>query len=81
MAGRVVPSLAFVHIPVQAARSFQTNTDRATLLGLDTEAVGHQGTVCGNTCHYNGADIPFMKALVETEGLMSVFSGHDHGVE
>ncbi|OAL54039.1 Metallo-dependent phosphatase [Pyrenochaeta sp. DS3sAY3a] len=81
MAGRVVPSLAFVHIPVQAARSFQTNKDRATLLGLDREAVGHQGTVCGNTCNYNGADIPFMTALVETEGLMSVFSGHDHGVD
>ena len=30
---------------------------------------------------YGGADIPFMTALVETEGLMAVFSGHDHGVD
>lgn len=83
LAGYVVPSLAFVHIPVQAAWAFQQNTDRSALLGLDKEAVAHQGFIChkNGNCGYNSADAPFMKALVETEGLMSVFSGHDHGVE
>ncbi|KAF1851497.1 Metallo-dependent phosphatase [Cucurbitaria berberidis CBS 394.84] len=83
--GRVVPSLAFVHIPVHAARAFQKDGGRtgATEPGLDEELIGHQGDVCDNNdnCNYNGADTPFMKALIETEGLMAVFSGHDHGVD
>ena len=33
------------------------------------------------TANYAGLDEPFMKALVETDGLMAVFSGHDHGIE
>ncbi|TKA46788.1 hypothetical protein B0A54_03744 [Friedmanniomyces endolithicus] len=28
---------------------------------------------------YGGQDVPFMRALASTEGLMAVFSGHDHG--
>jgi hypothetical protein len=28
---------------------------------------------------YTGSDIPFMAALLKEEGLMAVFSGHDHG--
>lgn len=28
---------------------------------------------------YNGRDIPFMAALLETPGMMAIFSGHDHG--
>jgi hypothetical protein len=50
---------------------------------LNEELVGYQGDVCdvNNNCNYSGADTPFMKALVETKGLMGVFSGHDHGVE
>ena len=28
---------------------------------------------------YTGTDGPFMKALLQAEGLMDVFSGHDHG--
>ena len=57
---------------------------RNTNPGLNEERIGHQGDVCddhGNNCKYNGADIPFMRALVETKGLMAVFSGHDHGVD
>ncbi|CAN9343068.1 unnamed protein product [Alternaria alternata] len=79
------PSMAFVHIPIRATRSFQQNgRDRKTSPGLNEENIGHQGDVCdstGNNCKYGGADIPFMTALVETEGLMAVFSGHDHGVD
>lgn len=28
---------------------------------------------------YSGQDVPFMQALLDTEGLIAVFSGHDHG--
>lgn len=83
--GRVIPSLVFVHIPVHATAVFQKNSRSATAEpGLNEESIGHQGDVCdsaGNNCNYNGGDGPLMKALVETEGLMAVFSGHDHGVE
>ncbi|KAI8933535.1 hypothetical protein NX059_009273 [Plenodomus lindquistii] len=83
---RVIPSLAFVHIPVHATYSFQQNggLDPTKEPGLNEELIGQQGDQCdssGNNCNYNSADIPFMKALVETEGLMAVFSGHDHGVD
>lgn len=77
--------MAFVHIPVFATRAFQEKDHTRTAnLGINEEHIGHQGDVCdsqGNNCKYNGADIPFMKALVEIEGLMAVFSGHDHGVD
>jgi hypothetical protein len=29
--------------------------------------------------NYTGADIPFMSAMLQTESLLPVFSGHDHG--
>ncbi|EUC46708.1 hypothetical protein COCMIDRAFT_35699 [Bipolaris oryzae ATCC 44560] len=83
--GRAIPSMAFVHIPVFATRAFQEkHHTRTANPGINEERVGYQGDVCdhqGNNCKYSGADIPFMKALVETEGLMAVFSGHDHGVD
>lgn len=84
--GRVIPSLAFVHIPVHATYSFQQSggLTAATEPGLNEELIGQQGDQCdssGNNCSYHGADAPFMKALVEKEGLMAVFSGHDHGVD
>jgi hypothetical protein len=77
--------MAFVHIPIYAARSFQQNGRGRTMNPcLNEESIGQQGDVCdstGNNCKYSGADLPFMGALVETEGLMAVFSGHDHGVD
>lgn len=42
----------------------------------DDVPLDQQGIVDGK---YTGADIPFMTALLETEGLMALFSGHDHG--
>jgi hypothetical protein len=79
--GRTIPSLAFVHIPVQATRAFQkARRNPETEPGLDTEYIGHQDDCPGIDC-YGGRDIDFMKALVATEGLISVFSGHDHGTE
>lgn len=82
--GRDIPSLAFVHIPIHSTRAYQDGgRDPATAPGLDEELIGHQGDVCDsdNNCDYTSADSTFMKALVETKGLMGVFSGHDHGVE
>ena len=73
-----------MHIPPHAARAYQDKgRDPALAPGMNEELVGHQGNVCdlNNNCNYSSADTPFMKALVETEGLMGVFSGHDHGVE
>lgn len=78
---RIIPSLVFVHIPVQATRAFQkTLRTEATEPGIDDDVIGHQGDCPGIDC-YTRADYGFMKALVETEGLVAVFSGHDHGVE
>ncbi|CBX97919.1 hypothetical protein IAQ61_000902 [Plenodomus lingam] len=84
--GRVIPSLAFVHIPVHATYSFQQHGGLIATHepGLNEELIEQQGEKCdssGSNCSYNGADAPFMKALVETEGLMAVFSGHDHGID
>jgi len=80
--GRTIPSIAFVHIPVHATRAFQKSGHRSdnTEPGLDKDLIGHQGDCPGLDCYTHG-DYAFMKALVETEGLMAVFSGHDHGVE
>ncbi|KAJ5020931.1 hypothetical protein J3E73DRAFT_395107 [Bipolaris maydis] len=72
--GRVIPSLAFVHIPVFATRAFQEKDHTRTANpGINEERIGYQGDVCdsqGNNCKYSGADIPFMKATC-----------HDHGVD
>ncbi|KAF2107541.1 Metallo-dependent phosphatase-like protein [Lophiotrema nucula] len=83
---RVIPSMAFVHIPTHASWAFQQKVlvDPNTEPGINDEAIGHQGFDCdanGQNCHYGGHDIPLMKSLVATEGLIAVFSGHDHGVD
>ncbi|KAK5120380.1 hypothetical protein LTR85_006319 [Meristemomyces frigidus] len=86
--GRNVPSLAFVHIPVNAMLAFQQgpgvqshyepgiNDDNPLAQEGYTEG---QGDVSGTLSNYTGQDIPFMQALLGTLGLMAVFSGHDHG--
>jgi hypothetical protein len=78
----MIPSLAFVHIPVQATRAFQRSNSRgeSTEPGINTEVIGHQDDCDGIDC-YNHRDYIFMKVLVETKGLVGIFSGHDHGVE
>jgi hypothetical protein len=73
-----IPSLAFVHIPISAMLDFQNEGVSATKQpGINDDVpLDQQGMVNGE---YTGADIPFMQALLETEGLMGLFSGHDHG--
>ncbi|KAF2246514.1 Metallo-dependent phosphatase [Trematosphaeria pertusa] len=84
--GKTIPSIAFVHIPPHVTEAFQRKGGRTSTQepGLNEEVISHQGNVCdpsGHNCDYAGKDIPFMEALVETEGLMAVFSGHDHKVD
>ncbi|KAL7625255.1 hypothetical protein AAE478_004471 [Parahypoxylon ruwenzoriense] len=84
---RVIPSLAFVHIPVFAASVLQqVGVDPHTEPGVNDDnplAPQAQGWCADGrndgTCDYGGQDIPFMQAISEVPGLMAVFSGHDHG--
>jgi hypothetical protein len=75
---RTIPSLAFVHIPIYAMNAFQsTGVGNYTEPGInDDNPLSPQAIKNGK---YTGEDIPFMKSLVNTKGLMAVFSGHDHG--
>jgi len=83
-----IPSLAFVHIPVDAMLAFQTGPGvkprREPGINADIP-LAQQGqgwasdTELGSANAYAGQDVPFMAALLDTPGLMGVFSGHDHG--
>lgn len=85
--GHVVSSVAFVHIPVNAMAAFQAtgvNANREPGINDDDPlaqqgSASGQGEVSGTAFSYNGQDIPFMQALLDTKGLKAVFSGHDHG--
>ncbi|KAK4068943.1 hypothetical protein Trihar35433_5522 [Trichoderma harzianum] len=89
--GRNIPSLAFVHIPTEASQALQTERGRDTVnrnyqpgINDDYPAAQQAQGWCADgrndgTCTYGGQDVPFMKAIVSTPGLMAVFSGHDHG--
>jgi hypothetical protein len=76
--GKSLPSLAFVHIPPTAFLTVQNKflpnigEESAYFPGLNDDvplAAEGDGT----------QDVPFMQALVDTPGLHSVYSGHDHG--
>jgi hypothetical protein len=76
--GKDLPSLAFVHIPPTAFLAVQNTLlpnigeESAHFPGLNDDvplAAEGDGT----------QDVPFMQALVDTPGLHSVYSGHDHG--
>jgi hypothetical protein len=84
---KTIPSLAFVHIPVNAMAAFQksgVNPNKEPGIN-DDDPLAQQGLVNvedeegSPTVFYNGRDIPFMNALLETAGMMALFSGHDHG--
>ncbi|OAQ92434.1 metallophosphoesterase [Purpureocillium lilacinum] len=84
--GRVIPSLAFVHIPINATGALQSEegVDSNYQPGINEEEVVEQGEGwCADgrqdgTCTYGGQDVPFMRALAATEGLVGLFYGHDH---
>ena len=76
-----VPSLAFVHIPptpfleLQKKRFPKKGEKDLHFPGLNDDVpVANQGEG-----RWGQKDKNFVKALLETEGLNSVYSGHDHG--
>lgn len=87
---KTIPSLAFVHIPVNTTVIMQTQNgiDPNRQPGINDEVPAspqaqgwcEDGRKTWTTdCKYGGQDVPFIRALAETKGLMGVFSGHDHG--
>ncbi|KAJ5787193.1 hypothetical protein N7457_002183 [Penicillium paradoxum] len=75
--GKVIPSLAFYHIPAHAMLEYQETKgiDPHLTPGINRERVNPQGT---GDWSYEGQDLKFMDALLHTEGLIAGFSGHDH---
>ncbi|KAJ6010270.1 hypothetical protein N7499_004327 [Penicillium canescens] len=73
----VIPSLAFYHIPTHAMLHYQQEGSVHPQLnpGHNCERVKAQGTIDWS---YGSQDVKFMKALLETEGLVAGFSAHDH---
>lgn len=73
----VLPSLAFVHIPMRAffdlQQSTSANVSGTHFPGLNADVPLAQQGVDGSE------SIPFMQALLDMPGLHSVYSGHDHG--
>lgn len=75
----ILPSLAFVHIPTLAFLTLQSESTPAVsgpnYPGLNADVpLAQQGY--SNT---GSEAIPFMEALLDTPGLHSIYSGHDHG--
>lgn len=84
--GKSIPSLAFVHIPVDAFLAFQdAGVDASKEPGINEDVpLAQQGVESGEGSSatvftYADQDVPFMRALLDTEGLIAAFSGHDHG--
>ncbi|GAP93186.1 putative calcineurin-like phosphoesterase [Rosellinia necatrix] len=85
--GKVIPSLGFVHIPPFASWALQqAGVDPNLQPGINDDvplAPQAQGWCRDGrndgTCTYGGQDTAFMQAISHTEGLMALFSGHDHG--
>lgn len=80
---RAIPSLGFVHIPVYASVKLQKQgVDPNRQPGINDEVVSPQAQGwCedgSNGCPYGKQDVAFMRAMSQTEGMMGLFSGHDH---
>ncbi|KAK2594710.1 hypothetical protein QQS21_007560 [Conoideocrella luteorostrata] len=88
-AKRTIPSLAFVHIPINATDYEQKHFDPNRSPGINDEnGVSQQAQYwCNETyrdwgnndCRYSGLDVPFMAAMAATPGIIGLFHGHDHG--
>lgn len=89
--GRVIPSLAFVHIPPFVSKAIQTEHGESSInpntnpginddYDLASQAQGWCSDGSTNSsCSYGGQDVPFMRAIASTPGIIGLFSGHDHG--
>lgn len=88
---KVIPSIAFVHIPINAAvkapselglnANYQPGMNNEEPIDDLAQAAGFcpDGTQDTTNCPYGGQDEAFMQALVSTDGIMGLFFGHDHG--
>ncbi|TQV98855.1 hypothetical protein V2A60_007448 [Cordyceps javanica] len=92
---KVVPSIAFVHIPIHAAAVLETqgpggHVDLSRHPGINDDkingqshagppAAGNNATRSSRSGGYSGHDVPFMRALAAADGLIGLFYGHDHG--
>ena len=83
---KVIPSLGFVHIPMNASQALQTTTwDPKHYPGMnhDYPLGGQSQHYCpdgSQGCSYGGQDVPFIEAIASARGMLGLFSGHDHGV-
>lgn len=85
---KVIPSLAFVHIPTNASQAAQSEVridphgepgvNDDYILAQQAQGWCEDGSN-DSSCEYGGQDVPFMEGLVDTPGMIAVFSGHDHG--
>ncbi|KAL7756846.1 hypothetical protein ACKLNR_013839 [Fusarium oxysporum f. sp. zingiberi] len=84
--GKEIPSLVFVHIPLYASLMLQQDEgiDKNNQPGINDEKVVQQGQGWCATdnderdCDYGDQDLPLMRALVSTPGVIGLFSGHNH---
>jgi hypothetical protein len=87
--GTEIPSLAFVHIPINATEVLQgtVGVDPNNQPGINEEIPVamqskdwcEEGYYDYYKCTYGKKDVNFMQALSDTKGIMGLFYGHDHG--
>lgn len=80
--GRTIPSLAFVHIPTYASAAAQltgSGISNTTAPGINDDCCPAATQGMDSAGNWDKSDAPFMQALLDTQGLIAVFSGHDHG--
>lgn len=74
-----LPSLAFVHIPTLAFVDLQAQTN-PKVSGPNYPGLNEDVPLAQQGYSNTGSEaIPFMQALLDTPGLHSIYSGHDHG--
>lgn len=75
----ILPSLAFVHIPTLAFVDLQTQTS-PDVSGPNYPGLNADVPLAQQGYSDTGSEaVPFMQALLDTPGLHSIYSGHDHG--
>ncbi len=84
---KTIPSLGFVHTPTNASLALQekgVDPRREPGVNDDLGLAQQSQFWCPDgtyslDCPYGGQDGAFMEAIVNTDGMMALFSGHDHG--
>ncbi|KFA50099.1 hypothetical protein S40293_06375 [Stachybotrys chartarum IBT 40293] len=83
--GKTIPAITFVHMPFKAYMTIQSENgiDPRRNPGMNQDYYTGQadGWCADGTpgCAYGGQDIPFMRAVSSTPGMIGVFVGHHHG--